>query len=76
MNLEERVKELEQENSYMLDLIVDLVSQSCSTSDEDADLCSMAISAYEDAIMFLAKKGLVNVKKKVGRLVLADWREK
>jgi len=52
------------------EIIVDLTNQACSTAD---GLDSMAISAYAEAIDYLAKRGIVEIDHQAGRRVTARW---
>ena len=52
------------------EIIVDLTTQACAT---DGGLDSMAISAYAEAIDYLAKRGIVEIDHQAGRRVTARW---
>lgn len=55
------------------EIIADLTNQACST---DGGLDSMAISAYAEAIDYLAKRGMVKIDRRAGRRVTARWVER
>ena len=57
-----------------LELLCDVVNQACNIGGDKLD--SMALSSYCDAIVYLSKKGLVEIQGDViGRRVIAIWKK-
>ncbi len=66
----ESIKHEDSERGYdrkvLVDLIQDLVEQSCTND-------SCAISVYAEAMRFLAKEGRCRIVDECGRRVLIEW---
>ena len=59
------------DQSELIELLLDLTLDACSTGDDSAVLDSFAISAYADALRLLARLGHVEIEYDQGRRVIA-----
>jgi len=59
------------EQNEALDHLVDVVNQACS--DSTGALDSRALSAYADALRYLALAGKVEITEEYGRRVIGRW---
>ena len=67
--------ELKAELAEAMDHLVGVVNQACFS--QDGDLDSMGTSAYADAMLYLAKRGKIELDgDPVGRRVIGKWKEK
>lgn len=55
------------------DLLVEVIKQACGT-DRSGEVDSMAISAYADALRYLAKRGRFTIVTDVGGRVTGRWK--
>lgn len=61
-----------------LDVLCEVVNQACYTesdSDMGVHLDSMALSSYADALIYLEKRGRVEILLHEGRRIIAHWKE-
>lgn len=56
------------------ELLADVVNQACALSDGTLD--SMALSSFADAMRYLAKLGVFQIKREAGKRVIGVWRKK
>jgi hypothetical protein len=74
--VEERVVPISNDTELKecLDLLLDVTYQACGHRTDELD--SMCLTAYADAIRYLAKHGLVEIQTSGGRRVIATLKTK
>lgn len=75
----EEIRKLKKEKEELVDVLSNVIEQSCSTGlvglDTNVDLDSMALSAYADGMTILEQYGKIEIIDEFGRRVLANWRK-
>ena len=75
MNVEDDLKEALAENKKLLDLLEDAIVQACynpqKTEGAIDELDSCALSAFANAMRYLAKKGRIKILHEAGRRIIA-----
>lgn len=64
-------KEMLADRRNIVAMMADVVGQACPAYGDDGVIDSMSLSAYADAIRFLAEEGVLNIDAECGRRVIA-----
>lgn len=62
---------MNEELTEALDILEDVLNQSCRDKDGDIDSC--ALSAYARGLRFLATRGRFRIDREFGRRVIGRW---
>jgi hypothetical protein len=69
--LRAKLAQAERERDELLDGLADCIGQACGSDGDELD--SMALSAYRDGLILLAKHRRVVIEERHGRRVIAKW---